>query len=101
MDLKETGCGSDDWTGISGGARSFKSYVPDVNMEHILKHSTPDTFHTLNKIYINKNVNVRLFKILNLLKFFTDCFEILTQRCIRIRACFYVHILYRCHTCDR
>jgi hypothetical protein len=33
-------------------------------------------------IYINKNVNVRLFKILNLRKFFTDCFEILTQRCI-------------------
>jgi hypothetical protein len=44
-------------------------------------------------IYTNKNVNVRLFKILNLRKFFTDCFEILTQRCIRIRACFY--ILYR------
>jgi hypothetical protein len=32
--------------------------------------------------YINKNVNVRLFKALNLRKFFTDCFEILTQRCI-------------------
>jgi hypothetical protein len=27
-------------------------------------------------IYINKNVNVRLFKALNLRKFFTDCFEI-------------------------
>jgi hypothetical protein len=52
-------------------------------------------------IYINKNVNVRLFKILNLRKFFTDCFEILTQRCIRIHACFYVPVLYRCHTCDR
>jgi hypothetical protein len=33
-------------------------------------------------IYINKNVNVRLFKVLNLRKFFTDCFEILTQLCI-------------------
>ena len=42
------------------------------------------------KIYINKNVNVRLFKILNLRKLFTDCFEILTQRRIRIRACFYI-----------
>jgi Notch-like protein len=43
-------------------------------------------------IYINKNVNVRLFKILNLRKFFTDCFEILTQCCIRIRAflCTYI-----------
>jgi hypothetical protein len=51
-------------------------------------------------IYINKNVNVRLFKLLNLRKFFTDCFEILIQRCIRTRACFYVPILYRCHTCD-
>jgi hypothetical protein len=29
-------------------------------------------------IYINKNVNVR--------KFFTDCFQIWTQRSIRIRA---------------
>jgi hypothetical protein len=48
-------------------------------------------------IYINKNVNVRLFKILNLLKFFTDSFEILIQCCIRIRACFYIPILYRCH----
>jgi hypothetical protein len=52
-------------------------------------------------IYVNINVNVRLFNILNLRKFFTDCFEILTQRCIRIRTCFYVPILYRCHTCDR
>jgi hypothetical protein len=33
------------------------------------------------------------FKILNPRKFFADCFEILTQRCIRIRACFYVPIL--------
>ena len=41
-------------------------------------------------IYINKNVNVRLFLISNLRKFFTDCFEILIQRCIRIRACFYI-----------
>jgi hypothetical protein len=43
-------------------------------------------------IYINKNVNVRLLKILNLSKFFTDCFEILTQRCIRLRAflCTYI-----------
>jgi hypothetical protein len=31
-----------------------------------------------------------MFKILNLRKFFTDCFEILTQPCLRIRACFYV-----------
>jgi hypothetical protein len=45
-------------------------------------------------IYINKNVNVRLFKVLNLRKFFTDCFEILIQRCIRICACFYIPILY-------
>jgi hypothetical protein len=44
-------------------------------------------------IYINKNVNVRLFKVLNLRKFFTNCFEILTQRCIRIRTCFYIPIL--------
>jgi hypothetical protein len=29
-------------------------------------------------------------KILNLRKFFTDCFEILTQRCIRIRVRFYI-----------
>jgi hypothetical protein len=29
-------------------------------------------------IYINKNVNVCLFKALNIRKFFTDCFEILT-----------------------
>jgi hypothetical protein len=50
----------------------------------------------LTDICINKNVNVRLFKVLNLRKFFTDCFEILIQRCIRIRACFYVPILYRC-----
>ena len=41
-------------------------------------------------IYINKNVNVRLFLISNLRKFFIDCFEILIQRCIRIRACFYI-----------
>jgi hypothetical protein len=44
---------------------------------------------TLNMyIYINKNLNVRLFKILNIRKFFTDCFEILTQRYIRICPCF-------------
>jgi hypothetical protein len=41
-------------------------------------------------LYINKNVTVCLFLILNLQKFFTDCFEILTQRCIRIRAFFYI-----------
>jgi hypothetical protein len=53
-----------------------------------------------NKIYIffyiNKNVNVRLYRFLYLRKFFTDCIEILTQRCIRIRACFHIPILYRC-----
>jgi hypothetical protein len=37
-----------------------------------------------------------LYRFLYLRKFFTDCFEILTQRCIRIRACFYIPILYRC-----
>jgi hypothetical protein len=46
------------------------------------------------KIDINKNVNIRLFKILNLRKFFTDCFAILTQRCIRIRAFFYIPTVY-------
>jgi hypothetical protein len=49
-----------------------------------------DLYSVESSIYINKNVNVRLLKILNLRKFFTDCFEILTQHCIRIRACFYV-----------
>jgi hypothetical protein len=44
-------------------------------------------------IYINKNVTVRLFKGLNLRKFFTDCFAILTQRSIRIRACFYIRLI--------
>ena len=44
--------------------------------------------HTLSiYIYINKNVNVRLYIITNLRKFFTDLFEILTQRCIRTREC--------------
>ena len=38
-------------------------------------------------IYINKNVNVRLYLTCNLRKFFTDRLEILTQRCIRIREC--------------
>jgi hypothetical protein len=38
-------------------------------------------------IYINKNVNVRL----NLRKFFINCFEILTQRCIRIHAFLYTY----------
>jgi hypothetical protein len=47
-------------------------------------------------LYINKNVNVRLYRFLYLRKFFTDCFEILTQRCIRIRACSHIPILYRC-----
>jgi hypothetical protein len=44
-------------------------------------------------VYINKNVTVRLFKVLTLRKFFTDCFAILTQRCIRIRTCFYIHFI--------
>jgi hypothetical protein len=47
--------------------------------------------------YINKNVTVRLFKILNLRNFFADCFEILTQRCIRIRACFYIPVVQMSH----
>jgi hypothetical protein len=54
------------------------------------------TCSRLQIIYRNKNVNVRLFKVLNLRKFFTDFFEILIQRCIRIRACFYIPVLYRC-----
>jgi hypothetical protein len=45
-----------------------------------------------------KNITVRLDKILNLRKFFTDCFAIFTQRCIRIRACFNIPMIYRCHT---
>jgi hypothetical protein len=48
-----------------------------------------DTCESIS-IYINKNVNIRLYKILNLRKFFTDCFEIFTQRCIRIHACLYI-----------
>jgi hypothetical protein len=44
-------------------------------------------------MYINKNVNVNLFKALNLRKFFTDCFEILIQRCIRLRAFLYIYII--------
>ena len=48
-------------------------------------------------IYINKNVNVRLYLACNLRKFSTDRFEILTQRCIRIRECFYIHIIYISH----
>ena len=44
-------------------------------------------------IYINKNVNVRLVLIENLLKFFTDCFEILIQRCIRMRAFLYTYYI--------
>ena len=38
-------------------------------------------------IYINKNVNVRLYVAGNLRKFFTDRLEILTQHSIRIREC--------------
>ena len=38
-------------------------------------------------IYINKNVNVRLYLTCNLRKYCTDRFEILTQRYIRIREC--------------
>jgi hypothetical protein len=45
-------------------------------------------------IHINKNVNVRLFKILNLRLLFTDGFAILTQRCSRIHACFCIPIIY-------
>lgn len=40
----------------------------------------------MNIIYLNKNVNVRLFTIKYLEKFITECFEILTELC----ACFYV-----------
>jgi hypothetical protein len=43
-------------------------------------------------IYINIYVNVPIFLILNLRKFFTDCFEILTQRCIRIRECLLIYM---------
>jgi hypothetical protein len=35
---------------------------------------------------INKNVNVPWLVTSKLGKFFTDCFEILTQRCIQIRG---------------
>jgi hypothetical protein len=59
-------------------------YIPKVTNKNI-------------RIYINKNVNVRLFKILYLRNFFTDCFEILTQPCIPIRACFYIPIIYMPH----
>ena len=41
----------------------------------------------MSAIYINKNVNVRLYMAGNLRKFFTDRFEILTQHSIRIREC--------------
>jgi hypothetical protein len=44
-----------------------------------------------SSIYINKNVNVRLWLWTQLRKFFTDCFQISIQRCIRIRACFYLY----------
>jgi hypothetical protein len=49
------------------------------------------------EIYINKNVTVRLFIVLYLRNFFTDCFEILTQPCISIRASFYILITYMSH----
>ena len=47
------------------------------------------TVYLLNllQIYINKNVNVRLYITCNLRKFFTDRLKILTQPCIRIREC--------------
>jgi hypothetical protein len=35
--------------------------------------------------------------MLYLRNFFTDCFEILTQPCIPIRACFYIPIIYMSH----
>ena len=54
--------------------------------------------HTVIVIYINKNVNVRLYITCNLWKFFTDRFEILTQRCIRIWECLYTYLLHRYHT---
>ena len=41
-------------------------------------------------IYINKNVNVRLYIAGNLRKFFTERFEILTQHSIHIRECLYI-----------
>ena len=44
-------------------------------------------------IYINKNVNVRLYVAGNLRKFFTERFEILTQHSIRIRECYYIPII--------
>jgi hypothetical protein len=82
---------------------NLKSYKLLTSLMVVLPYNSTNCGpgSSLISIYINKNVNVRLFKILNLRKFFTNCFEILTQRCIRIRACFYVPILYRCHTCDR
>jgi hypothetical protein len=48
-------------------------------------------------IYINKNVNVHLFIALYLRNFFTDWFQILTQPCIPIHACFYMPIIYMSH----
>ena len=44
----------------------------------------------IHQIHINKNVNVRLYIVTNLRKFFTDRFEILTQRCIHTWECLYI-----------
>jgi hypothetical protein len=80
----------------SGVASNFQTF--HVHVSTSLNHLVSSTFMCLHLcidiIYINKNVNVRLFKILNLRKLFTDGFAILTQRCSRIRACFYIPIIY-------
>src|SRR5215813_3381246 len=45
-------------------------------------------------IYINKNVNICLFKTGNLRKFLTYFFEILTQRSNRIWECLYIVVMH-------
>lgn len=44
-------------------------------------------------MYINRNVNVRLYKTVNLLKFFIDCFKIHRLSYIRMWACCYIFIV--------